>query len=49
MVTYRDDNCWWVQMGWGSGVGNGEIAVQMEKDFCPNFVPPFLESIDRRG
>ncbi len=33
--------------------GIGEMSVQsmgdMGKDFCPNFLQPFLENIDRRG
>ncbi len=38
----------------GGGVrGNGEMSVQsmeeMGKDFCPKFLQPFLENIDRRS
>ncbi len=33
--------------------GNGDMTVQsrgeMGKDFCPNFLQPFLENIDRRS
>ncbi len=40
-----------VQVGWGGGYGNGEMNVQstaeMGKDVCPNFLPLFLENIDR--
>ncbi len=45
--------------GWcagGKGVGRGKgggVSVQsmgkMGKDFCPNFLQPFLETIDRRS
>ncbi len=44
-----------VQVGWGGGreLINGEMCVQsmeeMGKDFCPNFLQPFLENIDRRS
>ncbi len=33
-----------VQVGWG---GSREME-EMEKDFCPNFLQPFLENIARR-
>ncbi len=41
-------------MGWGGGgEKNGEMSVQsmgeMGEDFCPNFLQPFLENIDRRS
>ncbi len=41
-------------MGWGGGeYGSGEMSVQsigeMGKEFCPNFLQPFLENIDRRS
>ncbi len=43
----------WCAGGKG-GVGErGVVSVQsmgeMGKDFCPNFLQPFLENIDRRG
>ncbi len=42
-----------VQVGRGGGRGNGGVSVQsmgeMGKDFCPNFIHPFFENIDRRG
>ncbi len=38
--------------GWCAG-GKGGMSVQsmgeMGKDFCPNFLQPFLENIDRRS
>ncbi len=41
---------YWGEMG---VLENGEMCVQsmgeMEKDFYPNFLQPFLESIDRRS
>ncbi len=41
-----------VQVGWREW-GNGETSVQlmreMGKNFCPNFLQPFLEYIDRRS
>ncbi len=41
-----------VQVGMG-GRGKGGMSVQsmgeMGKDFCPNFLQPFLENIDRRS
>ncbi len=41
-----------VQVGRG-GVGKRGMSVQslgeMGKDFCPNFLQPFLEKIDRRS
>ncbi len=41
-------------MGRGGGVGEGGgVSVQsmgeMGKDFCPNFLQPFLENMDRRS
>ncbi len=40
-------------MGRGGGRGKGGMSVQsmgeMGKDFCPNFLQPFLENIDRRS
>ncbi len=49
-VTYRDDNCEWVVCRWEGG---GWVSIQsmgeMGKDFCPNFLQPFLENIDRRS
>ncbi len=43
-----------VQVGWEEGEeGNAEMSVQsmreMEKDFCPKLLQPFLENIDRRS
>ncbi len=44
-----------VQVGRGGGVvgEGGWVSVQsmgeMGKDFCPNFIQPFLENIDRRS
>ncbi len=39
--------------GWCAGGKGGGVSVQsmgeMEKDFCPNFLQPFLENIDRRS
>ncbi len=41
------------QVGWGRGKEMGGASVQsmgeMGKDFCPNFLQPFLENIDRRS
>ncbi len=41
----------WCAGGMGGGYGNGEMNVQstaeMGKDVCPNFLPLFLENIDR--
>ncbi len=41
-----------VQVEWGEK-GNGEMSVksmlEMGKDFCPSFLQPFLENIDRRS
>ncbi len=40
-------------MGRGVGERGGGVSVQsmgeMGKDFCPNFLQPFLENIDRGG
>ncbi len=42
-----------VQVGWGMDKGNGKMSIQsmeeMGKNFCPNVLQPFLESIDRRS
>ncbi len=44
-----------VQVGRGRGVGKWGVGVtvqsmgEMGKDFCPNFLQPFLENIDRRS
>ncbi len=42
-----------VQVGAGGEYGIGEMRVQsmgeVGKDFCPNFLQPFLENIDRRS
>ncbi len=51
---YGDDNCYWLVCRWdGGGYGNGKISFQamgeMGKDFCQNFLQPFLENIDRRS
>ncbi len=39
--------------GWCAGGKGGEMRIQsmgeMGKDFCPNFLQPFLENIDRRS
>ncbi len=39
--------------GWCAGGKGGWVSVQsmgeMGKDFCPNFLQPFLENIDRRS
>ncbi len=41
--------------GKGLGVGERGVGVSVQamgeigKDFCPNFLQPFLESIDRRS
>ncbi len=35
--------------GRGKGVGESSVKGEMEKDFCPNFLQPFLENIDRRS
>ncbi len=38
-----------VQFGWAEEKGNGEMSVQsmgmMRKDFCPNFLQPFLGAV----
>ncbi len=36
-----------VQVGWG-GMTIQSMG-EMGKDFCPNFLQPFLENIDRRS
>ncbi len=42
-----------VQVGRGGGRAKGGMTVhslgEMGKDFCPNFLQPFLENIDRRS
>ncbi len=42
-----------VQVGRGGGREKGGVSVksmgEMRKDFCPNFLQPFLENIDRRS
>ncbi len=42
-----------VNGGYAGGTGGGWVSVQstgeMEKDFRPNFLQPFLETIDRRS
>ncbi len=42
-----------VQVGFWGEKRNGEMSVQsmgeMGNDFCPNFLQPFLENIDRRS
>ncbi len=41
--------------GWKGGVGKWGVRLsvqsmgEMGKDFCPNFLQPFLENIDRRS
>ncbi len=43
----------WCADGMGGEKGDGEMSVQsmgeMGKDFCLNFLQPFLEKIDRRS
>ncbi len=37
-------------MGRGGGGGKSVQSMgEMGKDFCPNFLQPFLENIDRRS
>ncbi len=55
-LTYRDDNCEWVVCRWkGGGVGKWGVGVSVQsmgevgKGFCPNFLQPFFENIDRRS
>ncbi len=42
-----------VERGLGERGGGGDVSVQsmgeMGKDFCPNFLQPFLGNIDRKG
>ncbi len=38
-----------VEGGWGIGEMSVQSMGKMEKDFCPNFLQSFLESIDRKS
>ncbi len=43
-VTYRDDNCKWVVCRWDGGMSVLSMWG-MGKNFCPNFLQPFLGAI----
>ncbi len=39
----------WCADGKGGGDRNVQSMGEMGKDFCPNFLQPFLENIDRKS